>query len=57
MSKKNLIFAGIEIEKNKFYRHVDIEKVLVSTKNFLVKRTVNTILITYIMIIKLSHHI
>ena len=34
MSNKNLIFAGIEIEKNKFYRHVDIEKVLVSTKNF-----------------------
>ena len=34
MSKKKLIFAGIEIEKNKFYRHVDIEKVLVSTKIF-----------------------
>ena len=65
MGKEVLMFGDIEIEKNKFYLHktpflkkdVDIEKVLVSKKIFLVKNTINTLLVTCIMIIKLSHYI
>ena len=61
--KEILTFGDIEIEKNKFYRYktpiflgdVDIEKVLVSTRFLLVKKTINTLLITCIMIIKLGH--
>ena len=60
-----MTFGDIEIEKNKFYRNktpifvkdVDIEKVLVSNKTFLVQKTINTLLVTFIMIIKLSHYV
>ena len=57
------MFADIEIEKNTFYRNktpiflndVDIEKVLLSIKiSFGEKKTINTLLVTCIMIIKLS---
>ena len=56
----------IEIVKKKFYRHkspvplkkVDIEKVLASNKIFfLVKKSINTLLVTCIMIIKLDDYI
>ena len=36
---------------------VDIEKVLVSTRFLLVEKTVSTLFVTCIMIIKLSHYI
>ena len=64
-----LKFEDAEINENKFYHHktpifpiflrdVDIEKVLVSNKRFpLVKKTISTLLVTCIMIIKLSHYI
>ena len=64
-----LKFEDAEINKNKFYQHktpifpiflrdADIEKVLVSNKRFpLVKKTITTLLVTCIMIIKLSHYI
>ena len=53
------------IERNKFYCHksriylkdVDIEKVLVSKKFLHLKLIINTLLVTYIVIIKLSHYI
>ena len=59
------MFGDIKIEKNEFYRHkspiflrdVDIEKVLVSNKIFLVKKTTDTLLVTCIMMIKLSYNI
>ena len=35
---------------------VDIKKMLVSDKIFLVKKTISTVLITYIIVIKLKHH-
>ena len=65
MGKDILTFGDIEIEKNKFYCHknriflkdVDIEKVLVSNKLFSGKKTVNTLLVSCIMMIKLSHYI
>ena len=66
MVKKELTIGDIEIEKNKFYRHkspafledVDIEKVLVSKKIFSSeKKLLNTLLITFIMILKLSHYL
>ena len=65
MDKEILTFGDIEIEKIKFYRYksptflndVDIEKVFVSSKISSVKRTINTLLVTCIMIIKLSHYI
>ena len=64
MGKEILTFGDIEIEKSKFYLHetpffkkyVDIEKVLVSNKiSFGEKKTISTLLVTCIMIIKLSH--
>ena len=62
MGKKNLTFADIETEKSKFYRHkspiflkdADITKVLVCNKISSGEETMNTLLVTYIMIIKLS---
>ena len=63
MGKGILTFGDIEIEKSTFYRYkspvplrdVDIEKVLVSNKFLLVKKTINTLLVTCITMIKLSH--
>ena len=65
MGKEILTFDNIEIEKNKLYHHknpilfrdIDIEKVLVSNKYFLGKKTINTLFVTCIIMIKLSHHI
>ena len=66
MGKEMLTFGDIEIEKNNFYRNkisifwgdVDTETVLVSNKlSFGKKKTINTLLVTCIMIIKLSHYI
>ena len=64
MGKEILTFGNIEIEKSKFYRSktpiflkdVDIEKVLVSNKiSFGEKNYI--LLVTCIMVIKLSHYI
>ena len=57
------MFGNIEIEGNKFDRHktpvpfrnVNIEKVLVSNKVSLDEKTIDTLLVICIMIIKLSH--
>ena len=66
MGKEILTFGNIEIEKNKFYYHknpapltdLNTEKVLVSNKIFyLVKKSINTLLVTCIMMIKLSHYL
>ena len=65
MGKEILMIGDIEIEKNKFYCHkspillkdIDIEKVLVSKKISSDEKTINTLLVTCIMIIKLSHYI
>ena len=64
ISKEMLTFGNIDIEKNKFYLYmrpillgdVDIEKVLTSNK-ILVRKTINTLLVTCTMIKKLSHYI
>ena len=64
MGKDITMFGDIETEKNEFYQHkspifkkdVDIEKVLVSNKiPFVGKKAINTLLITCILIIKLTH--
>ena len=65
MGKEILTFGDIEIEKNKFYDHksptfledVDIEKVSVPNKTSSGEKTINTFLVTCIIIIKLSHYI
>ena len=65
MSKEVLTLRDIEIWKNKFSHHqshifkkgVDIGKVLVSNKISYNEKTINTLLVTCIMIIKLSHYI
>ena len=57
--------AIAEFKKNKFYCHkspihltdVDIEKVLVSNKISLGEKTINTLLVTCIIIIKLSCYV
>ena len=64
MGKEILTFEDIDIEKNKFYRHknpaplrdVDIEKLLASKKISFAEKTINALLVTYIIIIKLSHY-
>ena len=58
------MFGNIEIEKNKFYHHksrvtlknVDAEKVLVPSKISFGKKSIITLLVTYIMIIKLEYY-
>ena len=66
MSKESLTFGDIKIKKKKNYRHKtlialkdpDIEKILVSNKiSPGEKKTINTLLVTCIMVIKLSHYI
>ena len=67
MGKEILTFGDIEIGKNKLYpckspifkKDVDIEKVLVYNKtSFGEKKTINnTLLVTCIMIINISHYI
>ena len=64
MGKDILTFGDIELGKNKLYhktlvplRDVDIEKVLACNNiSFDDKKTMNTLLVTCIMIIKLSHY-
>ena len=59
-----LTFGYIETERNKFYRYKspislsDAEslKVLVSATFHLVKKTINTSLVTCVMVIKLTHY-
>ena len=65
MGKEILMLGDIEIEKNKFYSHkspillkdVDIEKVLVSKNVSSGEKTLSTLLVTFMMIIKLNHYI
>ena len=66
MGKEILTFGDTEIEENKVYylkspiflkAKLDIEKVLVSLRFLLVKKTLNTLLVTCIMIIKVNHYI
>ena len=56
------MFCNIEIKKNRFYhqktpyflRDVDIQKLLVSKKIYFGEKTINTLLFTCTIIIKLS---
>ena len=65
MGKEIWTFGDIEVEKNKFYhnktpifsKNVDIDKVLACNKISFGEKTINTSLVTCIMIIKLSHYI
>ena len=59
IDKKNFNDCDIEAEIINFtiIRLLDIEKVLVSNKNSFGEETVSTLLVTCIMIIKLSHYI
>ena len=50
MGKTILTFGDTDIEKNEFYHH----KFPIFKKNI---KTINTLLVTCIMIIKLSHYI
>ena len=64
MGKEVLTFGVIEIEKNRFYRKkipiflndTDIEKALVSEKIIFGEKTISTLLVPCITIIKLSHY-
>ena len=51
MGKEILTFGDIEIEKKNYHRKCFLARFL------LVKITINTLLVTYIMIIKFSHYI
>ena len=65
MGKEILMLGDIEIEKNKFFSHkspillkdVDIEKVLVSKNVSSGEKTLSTLLVTCMMIVKLNHYI
>ena len=65
MGKKILTFDNIETKKNKFYHNAtptfvkdeNINKVLVSTKISFGEKAINTLSVTCIMMIKLSHYI
>ena len=60
-----LTFEDIEIENKNFYhrntsifkKDVDIEKELVSNKISFGEKTITTLLVTCVMIIKLNHYI
>ena len=60
-----ITFGDIEFEKHKFHRYkcpllledVDIDNVLVSNKISFGEKTINTLLFTFMMIVKLSHYI
>ena len=54
MGKEILTFGDIEIEKKNFYCLKT--PILVSNKISLGEKTINTLLVTFIMIIKLSHY-
>ena len=65
MGKEILMLGDIETEKNKFFSHkspillkdVDIEKVLVSKNVSSGEKTLSTLLVTCMMIVKLNHYI
>ena len=64
MSKEILTFGNIEIEKKIFchkspvpLRDINIENVVAFKRFLLEKKTINTLLATGIMIIKLSYYI
>ena len=58
MGQEILTFADIEIEKNNFTTiKKNIEKVLVYNKISSGKKTINTLSVTCIIIINLSHYI
>ena len=65
MGKEILMLGDIEIEKNKFFSHkspillkdVDIKKVLVSKNVSSGEKTLSTLLVTCMMIVKLNHYI
>ena len=64
MEKEIIRFGNIDIEKQKFDHYksyfledIDIDNMLVSNKISSGKKTVNTLLITCMMIMKLSHYI
>ena len=64
MEKEIIRFGNIDIEKQKFDHYksyfledIDMDNVLVSNKISSGKKTVNTLLITCMMIMKLSHYI
>ena len=60
MGKKIKKFFNTETEKRKFYRyknqifleHMDIDGTLIFKKTLLVKKIINTLLVTYMVIIK-----
>ena len=63
MVKKSYRLANLKLKKKiftaikaYFLKHVDIEKVLVSNKISFGEKTRNTLLVTCIKIIKLSHY-
>ena len=64
MDEEIITFGGIEIEKEKFYRYkspicledVNINKVKVSNKIYSSEINKNTLLVTSMIIIKLSHY-
>ena len=55
MGKKILTFGDIEIGKEKFSEDVNINNALVSNKIFSGEKTINTLLVTCMMIIKCSN--
>ena len=63
MDKEMLMFGNIEIENHKVYCYkslifledVDINKLLVSNNVPFSTKTINTVLVTCVMIIKSSH--
>ena len=65
MGKEILTIGDIEIEKDKLYRHktpifledVNINNILVSNKISSGEKAINALLVTCIMIMKLSHYI
>ena len=57
MGKKIFMLGDVGIEENKFREDRDIKKVLVSKKISSGENAINTLLVTCIMMIKLSHYI
>ena len=66
MGKEILTFGDIELAKKKEFYHntipvplkdIHIEKILVSKKIFSGEKTINTLLVTCLMITKLNHYI
>ena len=63
MGKEIITFGNTEIEKYIFHHYknpifledIDTNNILISNKLLLVKKIINTLLITWMMITKLSH--